>query len=103
MRRINSTWSAAASTIGPTAGWSRGKHAFKGGVEVRLQHSNSATNANVVPRVALGASGLPVTGITNATLTGINTADATRAQSLLTDLSGSVSQITESFNINDTK
>src|SRR5205823_534332 len=70
---------------------------------VRIQHSNSATNANVVPRVALGAGGFPVQNITNATLTGINAADATRAQNLLTDLAGSVAQITESFNINDTK
>jgi hypothetical protein len=87
-------------TFGDNVSWTRGKHAFKGGFEGRSQNSDSATNGNVIPNVTLGA-GLPVNGITNATLTGINTADATRATQLLTDLSGSVAQITQAFTIND--
>jgi hypothetical protein len=88
-------------TYGDTLSWTRGKHAFKGGVEFRVQHSNSATNANVIPRVMLGGQGIALQGFTN--IAGLSGSDQTRAQNLLADLSGSVGVIQQAFTINDTK
>ena len=78
---------------GDNATWIRGRHTLKGGVEVRLISDSGYDAAGVVPVVNLGANGgVPVTGVSG--LPGIGS-NLTAAQSLLLDLSGSVSTATQ--------
>ena len=85
-----------------TLSWSKGKHAFKGGFEMRFTSSrgfNGSENPDwaVFPVVNIGAgSNNPVTGIARAGLIGSN---VTTAQNLLLDLNGSVSNVTLQFNV----
>jgi hypothetical protein len=115
-------------TIGDNISWVKGKHAFKGGVEMRRQRGNAWNSDEIVPAVHLGPSpwagplgpapfgfgpftvqreyynpgaGISVVGIsTNAPdFTGINATDAERARALLTDLSGSIANISQAFSL----
>jgi hypothetical protein len=83
-----SNYIAPVYQYGDAVTFIRGKHSFKGGVEVRLI-SDAGYDANgVTPNVLLGANGAqPVTGISGIAGIGSNVA---LAQNLLTDLSGSV-------------
>ncbi|HWE50268.1 MAG TPA: carboxypeptidase regulatory-like domain-containing protein, partial [Bryobacteraceae bacterium] len=83
-----SDYIAPVYQYGDALTWIRGKHSFKGGVEVRLI-SDAGYDANgVVPNVVLGANGaVPIQGI--STFPGIGS-NITVANNLLTDLTGSV-------------
>ena len=112
-------------TLGNNVSWMRGKHAFKGGVEFRHQAGNAWNSDKIVPAVHLGPSewfgplgaipygmganmvqreyysaaggGISVTGIDPTSFPGINNTDAIRARALLTDLSGSVANISQAL------
>lgn len=78
---------------GDSTTWIKGKHTFKGGIEVRLISDSGYDAAGVVPVVNLGQNGaVPVTGL--AGLTGIGS-NLTAAQNLLLDLSGSIVNATQ--------
>jgi hypothetical protein len=83
-----SNYIAPVYQYGDAVTWIRGRHSFKGGVEVRLI-SDSGFDANAVtPNVVLGANpAVPVTGVTGFSGIGSN---VVLAQNLLTDLTGSV-------------
>lgn len=74
--------------------WVKGRHAFKGGGEIRFVSSAGFDTFNTMPRVSLGAGGVPVQNITTIPGLGQNTG----AQTLLTDLAGSVNSVTQVFN-----
>ncbi len=83
-----SNYIAPVYQFGDSMTWIKGRHTFKGGVEVRLISDSGFDADNVVPRVQLGASGLqPVVGIN--TIAGIG-ANLGLAQGLLYDLTGTV-------------
>ena len=83
-----SNYIAPVYQFGDSMTWIKGRHSFKGGVEVRLISDSGFDADNVTPRVQLGANGLqPVSGI--STIAGIGTNFAL-AQNLLYDLSGTV-------------
>jgi hypothetical protein len=111
---------------GDSVSWTQGKHAFKGGADYRRQAGNAWNSDEIVPAVHLGPSpnpgplgtqgfgggpfgaqreyycfacGIPVTGIDTTSVAGINATDAQRARDLLTDLSGSVANISEAFSL----
>lgn len=75
--------------------WLSGKHTFKFGGQVWFVSTNGFNSFDVLPRVNLGAGGLPVRNID--TIRGIGRNQGL-AQSLLTDLSGSVASIRQAFN-----
>jgi len=81
-----------------TLSWTRGKHAFKGGVEVRFGSSKSQQSAQAMPLANFGAGGVAVQGI--ATVAGLAAADQTSAQNLLINLAGSVGTVNQSFFLN---
>lgn len=85
-------------TFAETASWTRGQHAFKGGVELRFSSSDAIQSGGLywLPRVDLGAGGIAVTGINPAGMAG---ADATRTRNLLTDLAGSVADIIHTIDL----
>jgi hypothetical protein len=74
--------------------WIRGKHSFKGGFEIRFSSSNGFNSANVLPRVVLGTGTTNVQGLD--TIPGIGT-NLANAISMLNELSGSVSSMTQAL------
>ena len=111
---------------GDNVSWTRGKHAFKGGADLRRQAGNAWNSDEIVPAVHLGPSpnagpmgpapfgngvnmvqreyycfacGIPVQNIETTNFPGINATDVQRAKDLLTDLSGSVANISQAFSL----
>jgi len=77
--------------------WVHGKHTVKAGFEARFVSSAGWDSFYNVPRVALGATtAVPVKNIDTITVPGIG--QNLGAQTLLTDLSGSVGQVLQNFN-----
>ncbi len=90
-------------TYSDTVSWNQGAHAFKIGGELRLGSSGGWNDTWFVPRVDLGAGGPAVAGINNIAIPGLTGNNQTTARNLLTDLSGSVAQVMQGFDIRDTK
>jgi hypothetical protein len=87
-------------TVGDSLSWTHGRHAFKMGLQADSMSSNSFNiNNNFVPAVALGAGNTAVQGISN--IAGLAAQNQTLATNLLTDLTGSVSSITQGFGVAD--
>jgi len=92
-------WSSD-KTFGDTLSLTRGKHAFRMGGEGHLSFNHSMQGGNVFPTVTMGApASAAVTGITSTTFPGLLGANQTRAQSILADLSGGVSSVTQAFEL----
>src|SRR4030095_4541742 len=64
-----------------TISWTRGRHAFKGGVEARFGSTKSQQGSQAMPLANFGPGGIPVQGMT--TVPGLAPADHTRAQDVL--------------------
>jgi hypothetical protein len=85
-----------------TLSWTKGKHAFKAGYDMRFTSSkgfNGPDNPSfaVFPSVTIGAGSTPVTGI--STISGLIGSNVTTAQNLLLDLAGSVSAVSLTYNV----
>ena len=78
-----------------TISWTRGKHAFKSGIETRFGSSKSQQGSQAMPLGNFGAGGVPVQGMT--TISGLAPADQTGAQNVLINLSGSLASVNQSF------
>lgn len=86
-------------TYADTITWIKGRHSFRWGGEADFQNSNAYNIVNgVVPSVTLGAGPAAVTGISSFPGIGGN---QTLAQNMLTDLSGSISQVSQGYNVPD--
>jgi hypothetical protein len=87
-------------TVGDSLSWTHGRHAFKMGFQADSMSSNSFNiNNNFVPSVALGPGNTAVQGISN--IAGLVAQNQTLATNLLTDLTGSISSITQGFGVAD--
>jgi len=75
--------------------WLKGRHAFKGGVQVYYDSSNGYNSFNVLPGAVIGPGSVPFANISTITAIGSN---LTTAQNLLGDLSGSLNGWTQAFN-----
>jgi len=85
-------------TIGDGVTWTHGRHSIKFGFQVDYTSTNSYNiNNNVNPSVSLGAGSVAVQGIN--TIPGLVSANDGTAQNILTDLTGSVSSISEGFGV----
>lgn len=73
----------------------RGKHAFKGGVDVRFPSSNSFNSSDVMPRVNFGTGGTAILNLERIAGIGQNLANA---RNMLNDLSGSVANVVQALN-----
>ncbi len=78
-----------------TMTWQKGRHSIKGGFEVRFTSYGGFDLYAAMPRVALGASSVPVANI--GTIPGIGTNQAA-AQQILAELSGSVADAFQTEN-----
>jgi len=87
-----------------TVSWTRGAHAFKGGLETRFTSSNGFNAEDIdAVRAFFGAGGIPVRGIDSTAIPGLIGASQTTAQNLLIDLAGSFQRIREGFTLVDAK
>jgi hypothetical protein len=75
--------------------WLKGRHALKAGVEAYFDSSNGFNSFNVTPEADTGAGAVPFQNI--STIAGIGT-NASQAQNMLADLSGSLTQWVQAFN-----
>jgi hypothetical protein len=92
-------WSAE-KTFADSIAITRGAHAFKTGGELRWSFNHSMQGANWIPTATMGAASFaPVTGIENTSFPGILTTNQNRAMSILADLSGSITQVVQAFEI----
>jgi hypothetical protein len=80
---------------GDNISWLKGKHAFKGGVELRFVSDNSLFPSDIIPRVTLGPGSVALQNFSSIPGIGQNQAFAER---LLSVLSGSVASVSQSFN-----
>jgi hypothetical protein len=88
-------------TVSDSISWIRGTHSFKWGFSFDAMSSNSWNiNNGYVPSVTFGAGSVAVQNI--STISGIGQ-NLSLAQNLLTDLSGTVSAVSQGFGVMDGK
>ena len=81
--------------IGDNLTWLKGRHAFKGGGEVRYVSSAGFDQFGVLPRATLGPGSVAVQNINNITGIGVNNGTA---QQLLAELAGSLNGAGQTLN-----
>ena len=87
-------------TYGDTISWNKGKHAFKGGVEFRRDRSDGWNDNNITPFATIGAGNF--TAPIDNTVTGLSALtsnNGTTARNILYNLSGSIDNIKEGFDL----
>jgi len=89
--------------VGDNLSWTRGKHAFKFGGELRYTRSDSANQPDLFPRAFYGAGGVPVAGIDSNSISGLTGNNQTAARNLLIDLAGSLDNIRQGFGLKNSK
>jgi Carboxypeptidase regulatory-like domain/TonB dependent receptor-like, beta-barrel len=88
--RMSQNWQ-----FGDDLTWIRGRHAFKGGVVARFIANDGYDLGGVLPTSTAGAGAVAVQGISTIPSIGSNSGGATN---LLIDLTGSISNVSQTFN-----
>ena len=91
------SWSPLTS-FSDTLSWVRGRHALKMGFELRLDRTEGWNDNNFTPLATIGAGNNPAP-ITNVTIPGLTTNNATTARNLLYNLAGSIDNIRQGFDL----
>ncbi|HEV2667542.1 MAG TPA: hypothetical protein VG324_21685, partial [Blastocatellia bacterium] len=78
-----------------TVTWQKGRHSFKGGVEMRFVSTNGFNSFTVLPRANIGSGGAAVQNVNNIPGIGANEGTATN---ILNNLAGSVTSVEQAFN-----
>ena len=91
------SWSPL-TTFSDTLSWVRGSHALKMGFELRRDRTEGWNDNNFTPYATIGAGNAPAP-ITTVTIPGITTNNATTARNLLYNLSGSIDNIRQGFDL----
>ena len=90
-------------SIADDVSWVHGSHAFKGGYEFRNTKSAGFGDPAFTPVVTFGAGTSTISGLDGTVYNGLTANAATTARSLLTDLTGSIASIRQSFGITSPK
>ena len=90
-------------SIGDDVSWTRGKHAFKGGMEFRDTRSRGFGDPGFTPFVTFGQGNNLVQNLDSNSFAGLTANNQTQARNLLTDLSASVGTINQSFGISSSE
>lgn len=89
-------------TFSDTVSLTHGEHAFRIGAEARWSYNHSMQGANAIPTATMGApSFAPVTGIDGSTFPGLLNTNQNLARSILADLSGSITQVVQNFELEE--
>jgi hypothetical protein len=86
-------------SLGDDLSWTQGTHAFKGGFEFRQTKSSGFGDPGFTPYATFGPGNNPISGLDGTGFTGLTANAAATARSLLTDLTGSIDRINQSFGI----
>jgi hypothetical protein len=81
--------------------WTKGKHAFKGGAEIRISRTGGFNSLNGIPHVTGGAGNFPVQNIETAQIPGLIGNNLVAARNMLLSLTGSINTVTQVFILND--
>jgi hypothetical protein len=93
-------------SIGDDLSWTKGKHAFKGGMEWRRTESNGFNDPNYTPVATFGAGtngALLDSSPANGGFTGLTTNSANLAKAFLYDLTGQIASVNEAFGVKSAK
>jgi hypothetical protein len=86
-------------TFNDSVSWTKSKHAFKGGAEIRLASTQGYSEVSWIPQAIGGAGNFPVVNIETALIPGLIGNNLTNARNLLLTLSGSIASISQSFRL----
>jgi hypothetical protein len=87
-------------TYADAVSWTKARHTFKGGAEIRLARTEGSSSVNFRPVATGGPGNFPVQGIETALIPGLIGNNLNRARNLLLTLSGSLSSVSQSFRAN---
>jgi len=90
-------------SLGDDLSWTHGKHAFKGGFEFRNTMSKGFGDPGFTPFVTFGQGANTVAGLDGTAFPGLTANNATMARNMLTDLTGSIDRINQSYGIMSSK
>jgi hypothetical protein len=93
------SWSPL-TTIADTLSWIQGKHSFKVGLEFRRDRSEGWNDNNFTPLATIGEGNFPAP-ITTLTIPALTSNNATAARNILYNLSGSISNIRQGFDLRE--
>ena len=85
-------------TFADSLSWTEGRHAFKGGAEVRFAQTQGLNSLNGIPHTVGGAGNFPVPALN---ISGLLANNENTARDLLLTLSGSIGSISQAFILND--
>ena len=88
-------------TYADSLSFTKGKHSYKGGFELRASRSWGINTANGIPHVTGGAGNVGITGIETTNFPGLIGNNLTNARNLLVALSGSIGSVSQAFILND--
>jgi hypothetical protein len=77
--------------------WVKGRHAYKGGAEIRSRSSLATSSFTSMPRAVSGSGGVAVQNVSSTSISGLGSNEQ-EAQNLLLNLSGSLTRIDQAFN-----
>lgn len=85
-------------SFGDTASWTKGRHAFKSGFEVRQDSTDGWNDNNFTPHVQFGGGNV-IAPIDTQTVAGLTGTNATNARNILYNLSGSIDSVRQGFDL----
>jgi len=85
-------------TFSDNVSWTRGRHAFRTGFELRRDRTEGWNDNNFTPFAQIGPGNQPAP-ITNLTIPGLTSTNAANARNLLYNLSGSIDFIRQAFDL----
>jgi hypothetical protein len=86
-------------SIGDTVSWTKGRHTFKTGLEMRRDRTDGWNDNNFTPHVEFGA-GNAIAPIDTALVPGLTATNAELARNTLYNLAGSISFVRQGFDLN---
>src|SRR5262249_41676264 len=87
-------------TYADSLSFTKGKHSYKGGFELRLSRSWGINSANGIPHATGGAGNNGVTGIETTNFPGLIGNNLANGRNLLIALSGSIATVSQAFILN---
>ena len=95
------------TSFADTLSFTKGKHAYKGGVEIRSLSAAGYNSANGIPHATAGAGTVAVQGFTPALIPGligsVSTGTIAGAQNLLLALNGSIASVSQAYILTNAK
>ena len=89
-------------SFGDTVSWTKGRHAFKSGFEMRRDSTDGWNDNNFTPHVMMGGGNI-ISPIDSRTVSGLTDTNATGARNILYNLAGSIDFVRQGFDLDSSK